>query len=414
MPRYKDFFVTSFLKVATALGGLILSFVLLNKYGVEVVGQFSVILSLVYGLGIISSLGVENVLIREVSKSEGLINVKPLINSMCITMIISIILSLVLTLVVDFFFDEYSFFSLGFALCITPLSLLWIGSGYMKGSGDAKLSGVFDINLSSLITAAAVYFLPHEVENVGVFLGWVFLSSSIIVLLLGTVIIYYTSMNKVYHNSDYNMYDYFLGCGTFCITSLTSYLQGNAITLLSAMTLNNHQIGLLRFCTQLSMLVSFPQIIFNIILPANFSKFFNLGYINKLESLARKTATVSAVISIVIIFTILLGMYLFPSLMGNPESEFILYFVTLSIAQLINVSTGSVGYILNMTMNHKVVRNVSVIIGCVGLLMIITSPWSDHVWSYIFVLSFMTVSQNIILCYLLDKIVGIKSFVKVL
>ncbi|SFQ51407.1 oligosaccharide flippase family protein [Parafilimonas terrae] len=124
---------------------------------------------------------------------------------------------------------------------------------------------------------------------------------------------------------------------------------------------SNEDVGILNLCVKYGMLSSLSLQAINTISAPKFSEyFFNKDYKNLAKNFRSTTKIIFwTTFPIVTCFIIFPSFFL--NIMGKSFSSGSLALVLLSVAALINVMTGSVGILLQMTGHQKIVQNVLLI-----------------------------------------------------
>jgi len=152
-----------------------------------------------------------------------------------------------------------------------------------------------------------------------------------------------------------------------------SSIMGLAITYASIMILSvlgsKSDIGIFGVAFRMASLISFLLVAVNSIAAPKFAALYRLGDMKALGTTARGSAKLLTVLA----FPALILFLLFPSpVMGLFGSQFRQGGVVLSIlavGQFVNVATGSVGYLLMMSGNERILRNNLVYVAVINLLL---------------------------------------------
>ncbi len=131
---------------------------------------------------------------------------------------------------------------------------------------------------------------------------------------------------------------------------------------------NAEDIASYSIANKLSLLVSFFLVAVNSSIVPSFPEYYNSGNIEKLESVARKSTLLMLVIAgpIFLIFMLFSGQIM--SLFGEEFSSDGLILTILSLGSLINLGCGSVGYLLVMSDNVKIFRDLTLLAGILNVL----------------------------------------------
>ncbi|MEQ9009407.1 MAG: MATE family efflux transporter, partial [Ekhidna sp.] len=129
------------------------------------------------------------------------------------------------------------------------------------------------------------------------------------------------------------------------------------IIILGAMS-DELQVGYFSVIQRISMVMTLPLFAINAVITPLISRHFKNGEFNKLKRSVKRMslfALVSTLPFFLLVFT-------FPKIpltfFGQEYSELGLALIVISIGQLINVSAGSVGYVLQLCDKHILYRNI--------------------------------------------------------
>lgn len=120
---------------------------------------------------------------------------------------------------------------------------------------------------------------------------------------------------------------------------------------------SSEDVGIYNAASRTAMLTSFVLIAVNSIAAPKFAELYKQGDMVALESLARNSAKLMTLIaSPILLFFISAPEYVL-SLFGHDFTSGGLILTILAVGQFVNVATGSVGYLLMMSGNEKLLRN---------------------------------------------------------
>jgi O-antigen/teichoic acid export membrane protein len=116
-------------------------------------------------------------------------------------------------------------------------------------------------------------------------------------------------------------------------------------------------VGLYAAALRLALLINFFIIAFNSILAPNFSALFRQGKLTEIETLARQSILLMLVptLPVVVLFCLLPGPVL--SIFGDEFAQAASALILLSLGQLVNIISGPVGILLQMTGEERAYRN---------------------------------------------------------
>ncbi len=158
-----------------------------------------------------------------------------------------------------------------------------------------------------------------------------------------------------------------------------------------------------------AMLASFVLIAVNLIVAPKFASAFSKGNLNKVNHLSRLSSRLMILMATpVLIFMMLLPEFLM-SLFGDEYIVAAPLLQIMAIGQFINVITGSVGYLLNMTNHEKDMRNVVLFSGPLAIVLafVLTKEYGLIGAAYATAIALAT--QNLLAVVMVKKRLGFNS-----
>ncbi len=168
-------------------------------------------------------------------------------------------------------------------------------------------------------------------------------------------------------------------------------------------------IALVSIAVKVAGLCGFVLIAVNRIVSPKFAQAHQKGDLDELTILIKWSTRFSFFAGL----PLFLGIVIFPelilSLFGDDYIQASDILVILAIAQLINISTGSVGFLLNMSGFHNLQRNIIIFSSCLSLMVgiIATMNWGLH--GAILMITLSLVLNNLLSCYFVYKKLGINT-----
>jgi O-antigen/teichoic acid export membrane protein len=394
------------------LGAFLFTAVIAHSFGVEVLGITMTTLSVCMGAVLISKFGVDPALIKTCSicYAEGELEkfVSYIFFSCKLILRKSLIIAVSIFLATVFVKDPLLKDQLSFVALLFPLlSLLNLLGSVLKAIENPALAAFTDISfvlllLSLLIllsNAIGLNILPDHIYP-SLFLIVLFLLlavSSRIAILRQNITSLSFEEKSVFKAS---LFDYFVP------GSMHYLIQWGGVLTMSFF-LSSESVGIFSVTQRASYLVNFILIVMNSIVPPRFAVLYKKNKIKEIEELAIKSSTFMAIFGTIIAACIgLFSTHLF-GFLGVEESTYVLY--VLIAGQLINVSTGSVSLLLNMTGHEKVMKNVMFFSAFISvLLLMILVPLLGMLGGAV-ALSIGLSCQNILATYKVYKILGVKS-----
>jgi len=296
------------------------------------------------------------------------------------------------------------------SLAIPALALLALHAhalqGLRKSAASVSVLSVFTPIFGSVLAVAVVP--SYGVQGAVV----AFVVSAFLTLVVGRVfwVKYRPSLKNA--ASNWSGSDLFArSMPLFAIVVLNQVITWSPMIFLGVWE-TNENIGIFSAATRTAMLTSFVLVAVNTIAAPKFAALHEIGDKEGLGRLARS----SAILMMALAFPILVFFTIFPewtlSIFGEQFRVGANVLTILAVGQYVNVATGSVGYLLIMSGNEKVMRNNLFVSASLGLLLsIVLIPRFGVVGAAIS--ASVTLSlQNIIAYYLVRKRLGISIYVK--
>jgi len=155
----------------------------------------------------------------------------------------------------------------------------------------------------------------------------------------------------------------------FFVMSLAPFMQQTLFILIAGWFLSDTDLGLFKVAERTALLISFVLIVINAVLPPRFASLYQQGKIEELTSLLR----VGALLGLLLASPLLVLCIGFPewvlSYYGEEFVQAAPLLQLIAFAQGINVATGSVGFLLSMTGNEALMRNISISSNSIGILL---------------------------------------------
>ena len=152
--------------------------------------------------------------------------------------------------------------------------------------------------------------------------------------------------------------------------SMSLMVQWSGVLIAGAM-LDVSQLAYLIAAQRVASVVPFALVVVNMAVAPRYARLWNEGKLDELRALAR-VSTRGLIVAVIPVVGL---MAFFPELLlklfGSGFEQGALLLVILSIGQFINVATGSVGYLLNMSGHEKDLRRVSLVTGPASILLVI-------------------------------------------
>jgi O-antigen/teichoic acid export membrane protein len=136
-------------------------------------------------------------------------------------------------------------------------------------------------------------------------------------------------------------------------------LNWTDVFMLGAMA-SEEEVGIYNIAYKLASLSMLVIISMNVVLAPKIAQLYKLGNLEELHSVIKKSTRLVTILTVpIIIFLIVFGDFVL-GLFGSNFTDGKTALIIISLGVLVNVATGNVDQILNMTNNQKVLKNITI------------------------------------------------------
>lgn len=415
---------TFFTRGIAAFGTLALSLALARYSNATELGLFMTGLSIIVGVGILSRFGMDNAMLRFGAIAARNRDLQQFIELQRKALLVSVLASLFFSMILIIFggLISVTVFSnpalahlmLPLALVLPAYSLIYMQGTWLKTLNRPAYAPLFETGAVAFITAASIVMgamLGNEITAVSV--AYYLLFSTLIVLIGGQFTVNRVKrsvfMDPTLPLKSECQKSVFTVLPDFVLISMTAYsVQWGALLILSAYE-ESDQVGLYSTVHRLAFVVNFILMVFNSVLAPRFASLYKSGEHKKLDILVRKSTLYMTAFST----PLALLLFAFPSfwlsLFGDEFAVAAPILMILVIAQLINVATGSVGFLLNMTGHQKDMRNIVLMTGAVTIGLSFFFIPMLGIWGALISNATALILQNLVAAYKVNKLLGIRT-----
>ncbi len=350
--------------VGTALSFLFV-FLLARFLGVSDFGAYFLLFTIISIAAVFSKWGLDIFLLKKVAseKKKSFFEVKRYVySSLVFVFVLSFLLMLILKGMIpvlsNVLFDSIKIvkaFEL-FLWSIIPFSLMYVASESFKSIGRPVLAILLQniiipfISILFLLVMYYFYKVSLNVAVIGYLIGVLFAFILTVVFIVKEYP--YESFKRVSFKKLY-----YLGQPMLLISSGALIMSWTDILVLGVFE-TEFEVGVYVVATKIVVLTSLVLVAMNAITSPKYASLYSEGRLKELAKLAQKSSLVLLIIAIsssvfIFIFS--------EELMSIFGSEFIVgaeVLVVLAVGQFVNVSCGSVGFLLIMTGKENVMRNI--------------------------------------------------------
>ncbi len=416
-------FVYTFIaKGVTSVGALLMVIIVGQIYGPTGVGVLAVLQGLILGGAILASYGMDQNLLRYIGRDRYSFKVLRFLRwALYIVILLSALTTGLLYSLkehVDSLFEVEGLSAVlsvaAFAVPAASLSLLL--SGFLKAIRKPVLATYLEGGGVAVLVSVLVLLANHLEVLSGIYdLGWVFSISTWTVLLIGiTLVVRWRLVDgrklKKSESKDSTKLDFkgfLVSASSYFLMNLANFIHSTLSVLIAGTMLTGSDLGLFKASQQTAMVIGFILVVMNSILPPRFASLYYQGDLSGLGKLAAYGAKKGLLFSSPIFFIC----FFFPgqilSLFGEGFEDGSRILQILALAQLVNVATGSVGFMLNMTGHEKIMRNIVWVTSSFGILFLYIFTPKFGVYGAALSISAMIVFQNLVALIYVWKEIGV-------
>ncbi len=355
-------FVLKILAAGFAFG---LSVVMARLLGAEGSGIFFLAFTIVLIVAAIGRVGMDNALVRFIAANVAAkrpgkvlgVYQKAMLYSLVTATALSVLLYLLAPWISQVIFSKPELLQplAIMAIAVVPLALLTLHAQALQGLKRIAASiSVLSVIVPLLTCLIAVLFIPVYGINAA---AWGYLFATIATLLLGRWFWQKAICSFKTHPAEFDRKELLASS----MPLLTVVMMNMVITWSPMLFLgiweSSENIGIYSAASRTAMLTSFVLVAVNSIAAPKFAALYQQGDMEALGSVARKSTKIMALIASPVLLLFLLIPESILSIFGEQFKQGAVVLMILSIGQFINVATGSVGYLLMMSGNERLMRN---------------------------------------------------------
>ncbi len=365
------------LKVLGAGFAFCLNVVLARLLGAEGSGIFFLAFTIVLILATIGRVGMENALVRFIAANLSAklpgkvlgVYQKAMLYSLVVSTILATLLYILAPWISQTVFAKPELAqSLGImAIAVIPLALLTLHANALQGLKEIASSiSVSSVYVPLITCVVAVIFVP---KNGIAAAAWGYLMATTITLLIGRRFWQNAVSSLKANAAEFNRSELLASSmPLFGIVMMNLVIVWSPMMFLGIWE-NSKNVGIYSAASRTAMLTSFVLIAVNSIAAPKFAALYQRGDLLALGSLARKSAKMMVLLTSPALVLFMLIPELIMSIFGDQFNQGATILMILALGQFVNVATGSVGYLLMMTGNERLMRNNLIFIASLGILL---------------------------------------------
>jgi O-antigen/teichoic acid export membrane protein len=410
---------TFLIRVLGALAGFLMSIVVTRSLSIEQSGLFFLAHALCSGIGMLCTLGLPDALVRFIAgfhSQENWSEIKGVFNkSVSLVLLMSSIVSIALYYF-SYFICSVIFSKPDFEYCfeliviaIPFFSIYQLFSYAFLGLNKPSTSIFFQsISCPMLVVISLVIFSKFSLDASAALVACIFLFSAFVTTAIAASKWFSSESLKVIADHSQTS-DLVLSAKSLFFVMLMGMVLQYSGQIICGLYLDAYEVAHFSVAQRVSLLASFVLIVINYVAAPRFAACAKLGKKEELQ----KTALFCSRIMVLVATPVVIFIFFFADfLMGFFGAEYVhaaSLLKILIVGQFVNVITGSVSYLLNMTGNEKDMRNIVFLSGPLALaLCFILIPIYGSTGAAIAIATAVA-SQNLLAVYFVKKRLGFNT-----
>lgn len=405
-----------------AVGSVALALVIGRMYGPEGMGVYALAQSVLLGIGTLARQGMDNGLVRYVGQQHVSRNV-PVYLRWALKR--GLLLSVMAALAISFLRDplEVLFKAEGLAKVLTGIAVAapaytcgFLYSGFFKAVRKPATAALLENGSIALLAGSFI-------------VAWSMLGGKAELALIGYS--YAIAAWLIAAQAGYQAYrwlkqqsfspvtggaapdvpvsqsSFMATSRAFLVTNMARLMQTVLGVMAAGLVLSSVELGMFKAAQQISVLISFVLVVINAVFPPRFASLYYQGNLSGLGRLARQGALLGTVTATPFLLICLFWPVWVLGWFGEGFEQGAMLLRIIAVAQLINVATGSVGFLLNMTGHERLMRNIALVCNALGLLAFFLLPAWLGALGAACALAFILVTQNLTAMFFVWRRLGI-------
>ncbi|MCK5028113.1 MAG: oligosaccharide flippase family protein [Bacteroidales bacterium] len=362
---------TSTTRSVAVIGTLLFKFILARKLGLQEFGDFMLVYAMLIGLSFFAKFGIQQAVLRfagifMANKDFG--KLKSLRRDVILfitgtSIFLGILFILFRVIIVDKFFDNNTFTKVILIMAVSLPFYVNIGiqASYMRAFKKPEIAPLFEVGLSAFYTVALVSIASWLGYNITpLIVSIFFLISVLITSFLGSrILVGILKKLNTEKTIEYKSYSgVFNTLPDYALSSITTYLIKFSPTIILGIYASSSDVGLYSIANSTALVINFVLGIVSSVSAPYFANYYKEGKIKELKNLIRNSTIYMMVIATPVFLLIIIFPTEILSYFGQEYKQASMALVILAVAQLFNVLTGPVYFVLGMTGHEKQLRNI--------------------------------------------------------
>lgn len=369
-------------RAVSAIGNLLLLVVIAQLYGIEVLGQFSLGLSILVGGATFARFGSDMSLLRHGSiawtaRDRGrVLGLRQ--QALCLAIGLSLGLSICLFLAAEPLASgvlgksDMATVLRASAIILPAFTLMFLQSAWLKVSGLPQFSPLAEMGGGAFLATAAVaalHFSGLPLQAPGLVL--VFGAAILSIFLAGSWIWRRRMEVELGPDDSVSAISYepgfFKGLPDYALSSLMTYFTNWGVVVLTGMYVDYDQVAALTVALRVVLLVQMISTVIMSVLAPHFGPLYAEKRLDELKAIVHRATFLSIAFGGPITLSMILVPGLWAALFGAQLQEITKLIPALALARLVNVTMGPVGLLLYMTGYAAAMRRIVLTVSSLGI-----------------------------------------------
>lgn len=277
-----------------------------------------------------------------------------------------------------------------------------IGSAIFFGGALTGLGNIFIVG--SLLAVAWLASVPVDLKDV----LWLFILSGLLLVVLAFVRLR-GRFKRWGEPVTGSLGALFIMAWPFWVSNAAMIMLVNAEIWILGYLRSPEEVAAFGLVARLAILVSFPLLIVNSVLPPLISELHASKDIDKMERMLRGAAGLTTIMSVVLFIALLIfGEWVSEQLFGSYYAGNWDILMILACGWLVHVWAGSGGFVLSMTDNQHTMMRISLVVGSVTILLGIWLTSRYGALGMAIASTTGIIMQNVLMLLFIHKHIGIK------
>lgn len=357
----KGSFASFSISIGSSIIAMLIGFVLAKVLGAEGFGTYTYIFSWVMLLSILSSFGIDDLAVREISKYQGVNDndsVKAFVKwSFLVVLTLSVLVPILSYTLFNYITipgieGHESLFLIGL-IAIPLISLIHLSQGQLRGLSQVIPGKVPEKVVRPVLLLAIIVFILVGSDSLSLKQAIIGNTAAYLVALLAALIYLAKHSKDIFRNQSINSGAqssiWIRSAPFFFFLSAIEIINSRADILMLGMMTNSSSVGVYSIAARLVDLIPFVLMVINPVLAPVISKLYHGNNTIKLEAIYRKSARITFFMALPIFILFAVFGHSILNIFGAEFTQGYWVLIILGISQLFNAFTGSVGNMLLMT-----------------------------------------------------------------